>query len=287
MRVGFLTSILWDRYGPTWQRLVAAVGAEPVLPEPEAVLRAGEALTPEDGWLPWLARATLRALGDVDAVVVPRLLPSGLEGAGSAQDPWVADLPALLARAEPGAAPLLAVPAETGADVEAAVIPLLTRLQRDAGRVRRAWAQHRSDALRPWRPAAAAHHAAGTRRVALVGAPWWCVDALARHLTGPGETLIGQHASDPAELRAEGRRWRADLNDVDAEVLGGVRRFARRSDVSTVRLIADDAAMADAWWSRRARTLAAERVEVATLAEAVDSETLVRLFVPGGLRPPA
>lgn len=287
MRVGFLTPIMWDRYGPLWQRLVAAIGAEPVLPEPDAVLRAAEAVAPDDGWLPWLARATLRSLDEVDAVVVPRLLPSGIEGGGSAQDPWVADLPALLARAEPGAATLIAVPAETGPEVEGAVIPVLTRLQPDAGRVRRAWAQHRSDALRPWRPAPAAPHAAEGRRIALVGAPWWCVDALARRLAGPGETLVGQHESDPAELRAEGRRWKAELNDVDAEVLGGVRRFARRSDVAAVRLIADDAAMADAWWTRRARALVGERVEVASLADAVDPEALVRLLVPGGQRPPA
>ena len=287
MRVGFLTPILWDRYGPFWQRLVAAVGAEPVLPEPEAVLSAAETITPADGRLPWLARATLRALADVDAVVVPRLLPSGVQGGGSAQDPWVADLPALLERAEPGAATLIAVPAETGPEVEGAVIPVLTRLQPDAGRVRRAWAQHRSEALRPWRPAPVAPARADGRRIALVGAPWWCVDALARHLTAPGETLVGQHASDPAELRAEGRRWNRVLNDVDAEVLGGVRRFARRSDVAAVRMITDDAAMADAWWSRRARGLAAERVELTTLADAVDPEALVRLLVPGGQRPPA
>ena len=287
MRVGFLTPILWHRYGPLWQRLVAAVGAEPVLPEPEAVLRAAEALPPTEGRLPWLARATLRALEDVDAVLVPRLLASGVEGGGSAQDPWIADLPALLDRAEPGAATLIAVPVETGPAVEGAVIPVLTRLQPDGGRVRRAWAQHRSEALRPWRPAPASPVRAEGRRIALVGAPWWCVDALARHCTGPGETLVGQHVSDPAELRAEGRRWRSELNDVDAEVLGGVRRFARRSDVSALRLIVDDAAMADAWWSRRARGMAAERVEVTSLAQAVDAETLVRLLVPGGQRPPA
>jgi len=282
VRVGFLTTISWDRYGPFWQQLLSTVGVDVVLPEADAVVEAGATLDPADGLLAWLARATLRSLDQVDLVVVPRILPEGVAGPGSSQDPWVADLAGVLARAEPGAPGLVTVPAETGPAIEHEVIPLLLRLQPDAAQVRRAWAQHRSDALRPWRPATAPPPAAAGRRVALAGAPWWCQPRLAPALTRPGEVLVGQHQLDPADLRAEGRRWRADLNDVDAEVLGAVRRFARRADVDAVRLVVDGAGMADGWLARRALALAAERVEVSTLDSAMDREVLVRALVPGG-----
>ncbi len=285
MRVGFLSTISWDRYGPFWQQLLSSVGVDVVLPEADAVVEAGETLDPSDGLLGWLARATLRSLDQVDLVVVPRILPEGVGGPGSSQDPWVADLAGVLARAEPAAPGLVTVPVETGLEVEHDVIPLLLRLQPDAGKVRRAWAQHRSDALRPWRPTGATPPAAAGRRVALAGAPWWCQPRLVPALTRPGEVLVGQHQLDPADLRAEGRRWRTDLNDVDAEVLGAVRRFARRADVEAVRLVVDGAGMADGWWARRARALAADRIEVTTLASVMDPEALVRALVPGGPRP--
>jgi hypothetical protein len=284
VRVGFLTTISWDRYGPFWQQMLASVGVDVVLPEADAVVEAGAELDRADGLLAWLARATLRSLDQVDLVVVPRLLPEGVAGPGSAQDPWVADLAGVLAHAEPAAPGLVTVPAETGHEVEHDVIPLLTRLQPDASKVRRAWAQHRSDALRSWRPASAPPPVAAGRRVALAGAPWWCQPRLVPALARPGEVLVGQHQIDPADLRAEGRRWRADLNDVDAEVLGAVRRFARRSDVDAVRLIVDGAGMADGWWARRARALAEDRVEVTTLESVMDGEALVRALVPGGPR---
>ena len=284
MRVGFLNTISWDRYGPFWQQLLTSVGVDVVLPDADAVLEAGATLDPTDGLLAWVARATVRSFDDVDLVVVPRLLPEGVDGPGSAQDPWVADLAGVLARAEPSAPGLVTVPAETGHEVEHDVIPLLTRLQPDAGKVRRAWAQHRSEALRPWRPVHAPSPAAAGRRVALAGAPWWCHSRLAPALALPGEVLVGQHQLDPADLRAEGRRWRADLNDVDAEVLGAVRRFARRADVAAVRLVVDGAGMADGWLARRARALAEDRLEVTTLDSVMDRETLVRALVPGGPR---
>lgn len=287
MRVGLLSTISWDRYGPIWQQLLTAAGVDVVMPEADAVVEAGAAIDPGDGLLAWLARATLRSLDQVDVVVVPRLLPEGLGGPGSAQDPWVADLAGVLARAETGAPALVTVPAETGPAVEHDVIPLLTRLQPDAGAMRRAWAQHRVAALRPWRPASAAPPVAAGRRVALAGPPWWCQERLAPSLARAGEVLVGQHQIDPTDLRAEGRRWRADLNDVDAEVLGAVRRFARRADVDAVRLVVDAAAMADAWLTRRARSVADDRLEVVELGSIMDREALVRALVPGGVRDPS
>lgn len=280
VRVGFITPFVWERYGPLWVDLIRTLGADVVMPEAEAVLAASERLSRDDGLLPLLARASLRALPDVDLVLAPRFVAEGTEGPGAGQDPWVVDLPAMLARAETGGAPVVGVPAQTGPAVETLVIPLLTRVVRDAGRVRRAWDQHRATALRPWRPGPARRVPAGARHVALAGAPWWCSERLAAALARPGEYLGGQHQVDPADLRSEAWRWRADLVDVDAEALGAVRRFARRADVAVVRLLLDPASSSDAWLARRAAQLAGERLELAPLTELLDVEGLVRAALP-------
>lgn len=285
MQIGVVTAFAWERFGPTWVELLRSIEAEVVLSDPDQVLAQAGGLDPSEGLVPWLARASLRSLAGVDAVLVPQLMPEGVGGPGSAQDPWVADLPTMLARVESAAPTVLSVPLETGPAVASQAIALLTRVQRDAGRVRRAWDRHRVAALRPWRPAAAPATPATLRRVALASSPWWCHERLARALTRPGEALVGQHREDPDGLRAEGRRWRADLVDPDAETLGAVRRFARRGDVAGVRLALDAGGAAQAWLARRAAELAADRVEPVSLLDQLGPEGAVRALVPAGSDP--
>ncbi len=288
MRVGFITPIVWERYGPVWAQMIAGVGAEPVSPEPARVLEAASSLASDQGTLALLARASLRALRDVDLVLVPKLLPDSQAATGAAQDPWVADLPEMLERFESARAPLVAVPCETGPSVEPQVIEVLTRVQRDVGLVRRAWDRHRVAASRPWSPRSVGRGTVGdrsARNVALAGMPWWCNEPVARLLRREGEVLSGQHQVDPAVLRDEGRRWRSGLSDVDAEALGAVRRFGRRADVDAVRLVVDAASQAEAWLARRAAELAPDRLEVVALGDALDLETLVQALVPADLLP--
>jgi hypothetical protein len=280
VRVGLINTLSFERYGALWVDLLGALGAEVVLPDAEAVLKAGQVVSRDEGLLPLLARSSLRALRDVDLVLAPQLLTTRSEGPGAGQDPWVVDLPTMLARSEPGAPPIAAVPAQTGPSVEPMAMALLTRVQRDAGRVRRAWEQHRVSALRPARRKSAPANRAGTRRVALAGAPWWCAPGIAAALQGEAEDLSGQPRADPAELRAEGWRWRADLVDSDAEALGAVRRFARRGDVDVVRLLIDPASSADAWLGRRAAELAGQRLETLAVPAALEFEALLRAVLP-------
>lgn len=282
MQIGVITAFAWERYGPLWVGLLRDVDAEVVVPAPDVVLRHAAALDPTEGLVPWLARASLRALSGVDAVLVPQLLPDDVEGHGSAQDPWLADLPALLPRVESAAPLLLRVPLETGPQVEAAAMAVLTRVQRDAGRVRRAWDRHRVAALRPWQPRPAAAHRSDQVQVALAGSPWWVHERIARVVARPGEQLVGQHRVAPAALREEGLRWRADLVDADAETLGAVRRFARRGDISGVRLLLDTGSSAQAWLARRARELAGDRLETVSLLDTVGAERLLRAVVDVG-----
>ena len=280
VRVGFVNTVLWERYGPFWVELLRAAGAEVVLPSADDVIAAAAEVPADEGWMPLLARASLRALRDVDLVLVPRLSPEDQQGPGAAQDPWVMDLGAMLARSEPGRVALRAVPADTGPGVEALAIPLLTRVVGEVGRVRRVWEQYRVAAQQPWRPRSRSAAVPGGRLVAVAGAPWWCTAPLVAALARPGERVGGQHEVAPSELRAEARRWRADLVDPDAEALGAVRRFARRGDVEAVRLLVDPARAADAWLARRARELAGARVEQVALDEVIALADLVRVLVP-------
>lgn len=281
VRVGFVTTVLWERYGPFWVDLLRAAGAEVVLPSADDVAAAAATVPADEGWMPLLARASLRALPDVDLVLVPRLAPEDEQGPGSAQDPWVMDVGAMLARSEPGRAAIRSVPAETGPGVEAVAIPLLTRVVGEVGRVRRVWEQFRVAAQRPWRPRTGAALGASAPVVAFAGAPWWCTSALVAALARPGERVGGQHEVAPSELRAEARRWRTDLLDPDAEALGAVRRFARRGEVDVVRLLVDPARAADAWVARRAHELAGARVEPVALDQVVTLADVIRALVPG------
>ena len=267
MRIGFVTRLLWDRYGRFWLRLLEAAGAEVSLPDPERVsaLSADRRLDAVSGRAFREATAQALALSGVDRLVVPELNP-GYEGSrGSAQDPFVADFPGALAQVVPGLPPLVGVPADLAApDLESRAVGLLTAVAPSPGTVRRVWQTHRADA-KPPRPAGLPGAGGESRTLALVGQPWHLSEALRVRLERGGERLLSAHQLAPAELRAEG--WRADpeLAPTDAEALGAVRRFARRGDVAALRMPVDEDAGADAWLARKARAWSRREIEIVPL----------------------
>lgn len=280
MRVGFLTTVLWQRYGPPWAAMVADLGAEVVLPDPEAVVQALDdpraATAPS--LLPRLCLAALAACGPCDLVVAPSLVDLEDGGPGSAQDPWIASLPEALERATPGAAAVLGVPGEGGPAVERAVMPALTRIHRDVGLARRAWERRRAALSRPLprRPASPRVLDPGGRRVALVAHPWWLTPG-GVELAGRGAgTVVGQHLLEPGEAREEGLRARADLVAPDAEAVGAARRFGRQGDVDVVRLLVDPDAPTSGWLERRVREVAGRKLEVVALTELGDARAWAR-----------
>lgn len=259
MRVGFLTRLLWDRYGPFWSDLLRAAGADVTLPDPELVRRALE--DPRLERIPGTAfreaAAQAIALSNCERIVAPDLNP-GYEGSrGSTQDPFVASFPDALAQALPGLPPILSVPADLAAEgLETRAIETLLAVSPGPTGVRRVWQTHRAGARPPRKGGAgSAERPSRTATVALVGQPWYLNDEAAAAVAGPGEHLVPAHAFDPADLREEG--WRVDdgLAPTDAEALGAVRRLARRTGVSRLRMIVDPESGADAWLERRARTL--------------------------------
>lgn len=289
VRVGFLTHLLWDRYGPFWTTLTAAAGSEVVLPDADAVFARLDdprvSVAPAVAFR--LAIAAALALEDVDLLVAPSLNPDDGATRGAAQDPWVADLPTMLARSVPGLPPVWALPADLGRPVESDAVAFLRHLTGDLGVVRRAWSQHRAEAHPPRRPRRGPPQApAGAATVAVLGQPWLATPAVAALVARPAEHAVGPYAFEPAELRAEARRVDPALVDTDAEALGALRRFARSGAVDALRWVVDGASGSDQWLSRRAQAIAGKRVELVALRDLADRELTFRaLLRPGGASP--
>jgi hypothetical protein len=283
VRVGFLTHLLWDRYGPFWSTLTRAAGADVVFAEAEAVVDrlTDDRVSAAPAIAFRMAIAAALALEEADLLVVPRLNPGDGGGRGAGQDPWVSDLSTMLERV-PGLPPTWAVDADLSRPLETNAVTYLRRLTGDGGLARRAWSQHRAEAHPPRRIAAPSAAPAGQATVAVVGQPWWITPATVALAVRPGEHATAPWELDPGALRDEGRRLDAGLVDTDAEALGAVRRYARSAAVGTLRMVVDGGSGSDAWLSRRAREIAPQRLEVVDVRELGDPERLVAAL----LRPP-
>jgi hypothetical protein len=280
VRVGFVTQLLWDRYGSLWLDLVRDAGVEPLVARPEGVRTAlGEPRVAAIAPLAFrLAAAQALALADADMLIVPDLNagPSddrsgaGDLSRGGGADPWVADFPDALRSTLAGLPPLVAVPAFTGPGIEKTVVPALQNLVHDAHAVRRIWARRRAEA-RPTRPRAPRWTLIpGERRtVGLVGQPWLLSDDLAERATDEGDHVVAQHRLDPERLRREAARIDASLVPTDAEVVGAAGLFARRGGVDLIRVLADRGSGADAWLVDRLREHVRKPVEVRYLQDVI------------------
>lgn len=278
VRIGFLTQLLWPRYGPFWRALVEAAGAEACFPSPAQVRARWD--TPAVSAVPALAfrlaAAQASALGDCDAIVLPELVRDDAVQRGGAQDPWIADLRGALADAVPNLPELIAVPARLDVPVEGRAVALLQFLLHDAAQVGPVWSRVRARAKPPRLPSVSfTRRPDQTRTVGLVGQPWLLNDALAARVSGEDELLVSQHRLEPRPLEEEGRRAEERLVDSDAEVLGAARMFGRRGGVTQVRLLIDAGSGADAWLAARVRRLSHRPVDVVAVQDVVNEEDLV------------
>lgn len=271
MRIGFITQLLWPRYGEFWTRLLADAGAEIALPQPEAVAaRLTERALREIPAASFkLAAAQALSLSDTDYLVVPQLNRERDIQRGSAQDPWIADFPAAL-QATVALPPLIAVPVSvTGLD--ALAIEVLSRIVEPV-KARRIWERHRMQ-RQPHYPEP---HMAG-QVTAVVGQPWLFIPGVLKQLAGG--PYLWQHQLDPQLLRQEAWRVEPRLIDTDAEVLGAARYLARRGEVGDLLMLVDRAAAADLWLWRRVQKGSHKPVAVRYLDELfADEAALAALF---------
>ena len=262
MRVGFVTQLLWDRYGPFWTRLAAAAGSECVLPERSAVI---EALNGDERVIGVadssfrLAAAQAVTLADCDLIVVPELnAPSDVER-GSALDRWAADFPGALADAVPGLPELRAVPTDVDEHVEGYAALLLSRLVREPAAVERVWSKHKAlVASGRWRDSVSPSSAGsgGGKVSALVAKPWAVTDAVIaalQRVIGEPVHIVDARRLKPERLREVGGRLEPRLLPTDAEVIGAARVLSGRNDVARLIHLVDDASVSDAWLARRVK----------------------------------
>jgi len=265
VRVGFVRSVLWSRYGPFWERLIREAAGDVVVASAPEVERwwADPRLDAISGRAFRLAGAEALALASCDLLLVPAV-NAGYEGhRGSAQDPFVADLPASLAQVLAGLPRVVGIPTDLDAEgLEALAVTVLHIVNPSPGLVRRVWQTHRTYAKPRSLPGVPAPSLGSPRLpVALVGQPWNLNDAVASLVAREGEAFLRADHLPVALLREEGWRLDPKMAPSDAEALGAVRRFARRSDVTRFRLIVDPESGADAWLAKRVRDVARKPVE--------------------------
>ena len=282
MRVGFITQLLWSRYGRFWGSLLDGIGAEPQFATIEQVTE-----TVQDGRLAQipglsfrLAAAQALALQGCDVIVAPELNPGETVARGGGQDPWVASFPDALASTLSGLPPVISVPATLQGDLQPLVLERLLPLSRDPAQLRRVWERTKGSVKPPrylsprW-----TRTPSETTTVGLLGQPWLLTDKLVETLHGEETHLVSQHLLDPEALRDEGWRLDARLSATDAEVLGAARYLGRRGSVGRLRLLVDKTSGADNWLQTQVTRLVHKPLTVTYLQDVLTEETLSTLFI--------
>lgn len=265
MRIGFLRSLLWSRYGSFWTAVARDAGAEPVFAEAETVLRHATSGQTRD--VPAtsfrLATAEALALADCDLLVVPNL-NYGLESArGGGQDPWISDFPGALASLA-GLRNIFSVPAWLEPSLGELAVTFLQQLRDDGWRTRMILERHRrrlESRPHPLPPQVR------TGSTGVIAQPWIAALRPERFLEGAATSRLGQSSLDPGLLLAEGGRVRDGLLRTDMESLGAARWFSRRGSFSSLVFVHDDGSSPDAWLVRQVERLTQKPLETVGLSE--------------------
>ncbi len=279
MRIGFVTQLLWSRYGEFWVKLFAEFDAEIHFADKEDSLKLfeDERLSSIPGWAFRMAVAQGLSLADVDILVVPDLNSGDFGQKASAQDPWIANFPETLASQFSGLAQIMAVPVSLGPGIEGLVTTKLMNLSRDPTKARRALERHRGrlKAQRFSEPRWL-KRASEKELVGLLAQPWINIKA---ELNLPDTSyVISQTELDPQVLRSEGQRYDDKLIPTDQEVIGAARLMARRGSVDRLIFIADKDAGADLNLYARLQKLVHKPLELIYLQDLTNPQQLVISF---------
>ena len=102
MKLGLPDTLLYSRYGAWWESFFEALGIELVKPlrSKQESLEAGALLMPDESPLLQLfIGRVMEIASDSDALLLPDLNPGSEPGVrGSSGDPWMVDLPSVLAQ---------------------------------------------------------------------------------------------------------------------------------------------------------------------------------------------
>lgn len=273
MRVGFITQLLWSRYGDLWQHLIIGIGGEVSFPENERVLEVleDERIKAIPGVAFQLAVAQALSLQACDLIIAPDLNPGEDLARGSGQDPWVASFPETLATSFAGLPPVVSVSTQLGEGLESSATTLLLSLSHDPAKVRRVWEQNRGRARSPKK--AVVHWARSpseNETVGLLSQSWHLSAKLTQSYQTEGVHVVSQDSFNPAELREEAWRAEARLVSSDAEVLGAARLMARKGSVARLLFVADRTSGSDAWLAQQLTKLVHKPLSIAYLQDSVE-----------------
>lgn len=278
MKVGFITQLLWPRYGEFWQDVARAAEFELVFPTIDATLEFLN--TPELQEIRSVsfriaAAQALSLADDTGLIVVPDVSQGVREPRGAGENPWIAALGDSLAVTFPELPPLFSVPAALGAVAEPAVLQFLQEGLFEPASVKLAWSRLRAPLYAPRvvRGDPFAKPATAPQFTGLIGQPWLFNDAVigaAEERFGP---VVAQSVLSPDALIVEGERvLERPLLPTDIEVIGAARLFARRASVGPVVLIVDPLSSSDAWLQSRIQKLIGDRLRVVALTELLAPE---------------
>ncbi len=280
MRVGFVTTLNFHRYGTFWTALAKDAGADVILPDPQAVAAAlREPLVRHSpGAVMQAATAQAIALQDCDLLVVPDLNAGHSATRGGGQDPWISAFPDVLTSGF-GLNFVFGVPVRLGHDLEGLAIMFMQRLMQDPGRIQRVWDRHKRMLEVRETPAPGQTHA-GT--VAVTGQSWLLDQHLVRLAAAGEERVQSQLQLPPSLLRSEGERTVPGLLPSDLEVLGAVSWFARRGGVSEIRFLVDESSGVDTWLLAQARKASHRPVTAVDVASLLPGDSLVEYLAARG-----
>jgi hypothetical protein len=281
VRIGFVTQLLWSRYGDFWLHALGGIDAEAVFASLEEVQTRfqEERLRNIPGTMFQLATAQALALDDVDVVVVPSLNSSEATR-GSGQDPWVADFPNRLAGF--GNLPkILSVPASLE-KVESIAIETMLSLSSESAKVKRSWERNSYRAKLQGYPEVRWNKLPYQKEVVgVLGQPWILSSQVLSLLELPECLIIAQSQFEPAFLLLEAPKQKRHI-DTDAEVLGAAHFFNRKGHIDRLVFVADQSSGADVWLEKHIRQLIAKPLEVRYLQDLVAHDSLVeKLLVKG------
>lgn len=277
MRIGFVTQLLWHRYGVFWSRLFQELEAELFFAESDATLKI-LSQDPRLEAIPslsfQLAVAQSLALSDVDLIIVPKLNESDSSVKGSGQDPWIANFPETLVTHFAGLPSIVTLPASLDGDVEAVATTQLLMLFREPALVRRAWERHKGR-LRPakyeeprWQKRASEKETIG-----VIAQPWLKPELYLK--LSEDSLVIYPSALDPQKLIEEGQRLDAKLISSDQEVLGAARLLSRKGAIDRLIFVADKQAGVDIKLFERCQKAIRKPLELVYLQDLVTPEGLL------------
>ncbi len=272
MRIGFITQLLWSRYGYFWQQVLTHPDTELRFAQSESLQASLQhpALDNITGIKMRLAAAEALALGDCDLLIAPALNPDAEVARGSGLDPWIASFPDALASSIGGLPPIQAVPASLDEGLEPLAFEVLMQVLRNPVLVRRTLERHRVLLSKKRLPEPRWQRLPDEQEtLAILAQPWLLSPKILRHFTPPHHHIISQAQFDPAFLQTESERKTKRLIPTDQEVLGAARFFNRKGSVDKLLFIMDTSSPVDAWLAEQIQQLSYKPLSIETLQNSI------------------